>query len=248
MSIDIYELKKFYNSKMGRVVRRILQERIRRFWPEENGMRMLGVGYAVPYMRGYRNECERMAAAMAPEMGALHWPHDEQNCVVLSDISAMPIETNSTDRLIMIHHLEHSKDKTMDLKECWRVLKSNGRMLVIVPNRSGLWSHTEWSPLGHGTPYSWTQICKQLQNNSFIYERSEEALFLPPVQYSPFIKSATFFENIGEKSLPIAAGVHMIEVSKQLYAKIEPGPGTRIPAFIPKILMPKPQTSRNKPG
>ena len=240
--MDVYDLKAFYNGKIGRLVRRILQERILRFWPDAHSLRFMGCGYAVPYMRTFKSDAERTLAMVSPEMGALHWPHDDKSCVALASGGALPIETNSIDRLLVIHALEHSRDVHADLNEFWRVLKSNGRMLVIAPNRSGMWAHAEWSPFGHGTPYSWSQLCRQLQDHMFIYERSEEALFLPPVQYSAFLKSAGFLEYVGANYLPIAAGLHMVEVSKQLYAKSDTGSGSAVHARMPKGFVPKPAT------
>lgn len=242
--MDVYDLKSFYNGKMGRVVRRIMQERIGRFWPDMRGLRLAGCGYAVPYLRAYRGEAERVVAMMQPETGALHWPHDEKNCVALSGSNALPLETNSVDRVLLMHGLEHSRHMDLDFDELWRILKSNGRMLVIVPNRSGMWAHADWSPFGQGTPYSWSQLCRRLQEHMFIYERSEEALFLPPIKYSPLLKSAGLLEYIGSHYLPIAAGVHMVEVSKQLYAKPDPGPGSKILSRMPKGFIPKPASTR----
>ena len=43
---SVYDLKLFYNSKIGRVVRRVMQRRIREIWPDVTGMRILGCGYA----------------------------------------------------------------------------------------------------------------------------------------------------------------------------------------------------------
>ena len=247
MSNTVYELKSFYNGKLGRVVRRIMQERIRRFWPDMNTMNMLGCGYAVPFMRFYRGDAARMSVQMMPESGAFHWPHDEKNCAFLSALDMLPIETNSVDRLLCIHGLEHAQDEEKTLRELWRVLKSNGRALIIVPNRAGLWAHADWSPYGEGRPYTMSQLCMSLKKQRFIIERSDEALFIPPLKYTPLLKMARIFENFGSKYLPIAAGVHMVEVSKQLYARVDPPKGSKVAARIPQIMMPKP-TSRNSHG
>lgn len=244
MDTSVYDMKAFYNGKVGRVVRRLMRDRIREIWPDVTGLHLMGCGYAVPYLRSFKSEAKQITAMMSAGQGALHWPHDGQNCVFLSHGSELPIETNSVDRILMIHDLEFSDTLQTDLQEVWRVLKSSGRVLVIVPNRSGLWARAEWSPFGRGTPYSASQICRALREHQFVQERAEEALFVPPVQYSPFLKVAGFFENIGANYLPIAAGVHMIEASKQLYAKANPGAGT--PAYVRGRLFPKPTTSTRK--
>ena len=137
MYSSVYDFKTFYNSKVGRVVRRVLQECIRELWPDVHGLRVMGTGYATPYLRMFKEEAERVFAMMPAGQGAHHWPHDGMNCVTLSEPSELPIETNSVDRILMIHNLEFAEFLKPSLQEIWRVLKSNGRMIAVVPNRSG---------------------------------------------------------------------------------------------------------------
>ena len=231
MQNAVYDLKNFYNGKMGRMVRRVLQSRISEIWPEAKGLHLMGCGYAVPFLRAYKDQSERVTAIMPPEQGAFHWPHDQKNCVLLANSNQLPIENASVDRILLMHSLEFSNDPVGHLKELWRILKPNGRLLIIVPNRAGFWAHADWSPLGHGMPYSRTQIRAQLSQAQFLCERIEEALFMPPIKYTPFLKSAGLFEYIGTRYLSIAAGVHMVEASKQLYARIPPQSGNKAPSF-----------------
>ncbi len=238
-----YDLKAFYNGKAGRIVRRVMQERIREFWPDVRGLRIMGCGYATPYLRMFMEESERVFAVMPAAREAHHWPQatpDEKNLVCLAEESELPIETASIDRVLMIHHLEFSELMQPALGEIWRVLKSNGRLLVIVPNRTGFWAHADWSPLGHGTPYTAGQICHYLRDNRFIHERTEEALFMPPIRFSLVLKSAGMFESLGKSYLPFGAGVHMVEASKQLYAHADRGSGSRVHVRGRGVLVPKP--------
>lgn len=230
MQTTVYDLKAFYDSKVGRIVRRIISERMSEFWPSAEGMRIMGYGYATPYLRKYMDDCERAFSVMPRLQGAHHWPRQtgEKNLVALSDEDALPLETESIDRILMVHALEYEKNIHPNLNEIWRVLKSNGRVLFIVPNRSGFWAHSEWSPFGQGTPFSVSQICHYLKEHKFIHERTEEALFMPPVKSSMLMKSAGMIEDMGKVFLPFAAGVHMVEVSKQLYASNNRGGGSKV--------------------
>ncbi|MCE7886270.1 MAG: class I SAM-dependent methyltransferase [Alphaproteobacteria bacterium PRO2] len=227
-----YDLKSFYNTKVGRMVRRILQERIREFWPETQGLRVLGCGYATPYLRLFMDNSERVLAAMPAGQGAHHWPYnhpgDDHNLVCLAEEAELPFETSSIDRVILIHSVEFSEHLQQSLAEIWRVLKSNGRLLVVVPNRSGFWARADWSPFGQGTPYSASQIIHYLRDNQFIHERTDKALFMPPVKFAPLLKSAGFFENFGRHYFPFGSGVHMVEATKQVYAKAGPGEGSKV--------------------
>ncbi|MCC7304849.1 MAG: methyltransferase domain-containing protein [Alphaproteobacteria bacterium] len=242
-----YDLRAFYNGKVGRIVRRVLRQRIAELWPDVRAQRVMGCGYATPYLRGFMEDAERVFAVMSAGQGVHHWPYGEKNRVCAAEESAFPVETNSIDRVLMIHGLEFSAHSPSFLQEVFRVLKSNGRLLVVVPNRSGFWAHADWSPFGQGATYSTAQICALLRESSFVIERTDEALFMPPLKYSLFMQSAGFFEYVGRKYLPIAAGVHIIEAGKQLYARAGQGTGLKAPVTV-RGLMPRPAASSPKAG
>lgn len=228
MYCSAYDFKAFYNSHIGRIVRRVLQERIAEFWPDVHALRVMGYGYPSPYLRQFLGSAERVFGVMPAGQGAHCWPHDGRNLIVLSEETEIPIETASVDRILMVHALEFSELMKPNLEEIWRILKPNGRLLVIVPNRTGLWSRAEWSPLGQGTPYSVSQLCYYLKDNRFIHERTEEALFMPPFKSSMIIKSAGWFEYWGKNYMPFVSGVHMVEASKQIFARANDGGGSKV--------------------
>lgn len=238
-----YDFKSFYNAREGRVIRRIIQTHILQIWDSVSGLNVLGCGYALPYLRMFKESGANVSAMLPASKGAHNWPHDGDNLVFLSDARDLPIETNSVDRVIMIHDLESSENIDLKLQEIWRILKSNGRFLVIVPNRAGFWARRDWSPFGHGSPYSLGQINHHLRENLFVLEQSKEALFMPPLRYSFILKAASVFEKIG-RYMPLGAGLHMVEASKQLYARATPGSGSKVRAG--GIAMPKPVVSGYK--
>jgi hypothetical protein len=51
-----------------------------------------------------------------------------------------------------------SDDSVALLREVWRVLAPNGRLLAVVPNRRGLWARIDTTPFGHGRPFSRGQV------------------------------------------------------------------------------------------
>ena len=177
-----------------------------------------GYGYAVPYLRAWGDAPERCVALMPAGRGVHHWPEGEPNRVCLVNESELPLETESVDRILMVHALEHTQLPQTVLQEMWRVLKSNGRLLIIVPSRMGLWARADWTPFGHGTPYTAGQIAHYLQESLFAHERTEHALFMPPFRSFFVLRSAYLFESIGRYIFPGLAGLHLIEASKQVYA------------------------------
>jgi SAM-dependent methyltransferase len=226
---------------MGRTVQRVLQSRILAFWPDVRSQRVLGCGYTTPYLEPFLENAERVITMMPSGQGADHWPPDKKNIVCLCDEGRLPLETNSIDRILLIHNLECCDDLQATLRESWRVLKANGRILVIVPNRTGFWARADWSPFGQGSPFSLTQICFYLRDNLFVQERTESALFMPPIRWGAIMRSALVFEKIGRSLLGLMAGVHIIEASKQLYAGVDKkGSGSPVFAKTKELLAGKP--------
>ena len=59
MPLSVRELAEFYDGHLGAVTRRILLRRLRQIWPNVEGLRLLGFGYATPYLRPFLLEAER---------------------------------------------------------------------------------------------------------------------------------------------------------------------------------------------
>lgn len=238
---SVYDVKTFYNTPSGQMVHRVLAARLKKFWPDVRGLRVMGCGYAVPYLDGFSEGAERVLAMMPSGQGADHWPPARKNLVYLCDEARLPIENSSVDRILLIHNLECCEDLQDTLREVWRVLKANGRLLVVVPNRTGFWARADWSPFGQGSPFSLSQICFYLRDNLFVQESTESALFTPPLRWSFVLKSSRVFERVGRNILPFMCGVHIVEASKQLYAGVDKkGSGTPVFAKTRELLAGKP--------
>lgn len=241
---SVYDLKTFYASFAGNTVQALLQKHINAIWPDTQNLRIMGCGYAAPYLEAFSGKTERCFLMMPSAQGAHQWPEDKKNLVFLSEEGAIPLENASVDRVLLIHDLECSDHLQAHMSEIWRVLKANGRLLVIVPNRTGFWARADWSPFGHGTPFTLSQLCFYLRDNLFVQEKAEGALFFLPLRFSLVLKSANFWEHMGRIVWPFLCGVHIVEASKQIYAGVDRTPGSRAPAkFRGMIAPPRPITT-----
>lgn len=216
MDVSAQTLHSFYETKTGQAVVSVLNKRVRAIWPSLDGLSLAGCGYPAPYM-GY-NEAQARYVFMNAGLGALPWGGGEtaKNVAALIDPAMIPIGPERLDRVIMVHHFEHIRPLKENLQEIWHILRPNGRGIIIVPNRHGLWARTDWTPFGSGTPFSLRQILHYLQSSGFVVEQTQEALFTPPWKKEFLYKTAGFFEKTLRYCAPIVAGVHMIEVSKQI--------------------------------
>lgn len=215
---DIVDLRGFYTGPLGLVTRRLIGRRLREIWPRLTGQRVLGIGFAGPFLGPFRAEAERVLAAMPAGQGCMRWPEGAPNLAVLTEERALPFPDRSIDRLLLVHCLEGAAELRPLMREGWRVLADGGRLVVIVPNRRGLWARSENTPFAQGRPYSMGQITRLLRDNMFVPRQTTTALFVPPVWARFFGPWASTLETIGARWFPTFAGVLMVEAEKQIYA------------------------------
>src|ERR1700680_4650370 len=122
MASDVVDLRDFYGTGLGQVARRMIRRAIRRVWPEVHGSRLLGIGYATPFLSALAPETERTLALMPASLGVLGWPADGRNLVTLADEGELPFADYSIDRVLLVHALETTDQAGAMLKEIWRVL------------------------------------------------------------------------------------------------------------------------------
>jgi len=218
MWTDVIDLRDFYASTLGQVARRMIRRRLRQLWPDVTGQCVLGIGYASPYLNGFRGEAERVLAAMPAAQGVLHWPSGEPGLTTLVDELELPFPDLSMDRVLLIHALECAEQIRPLMREIWRVLSGSGRLMVVVPNRSGIWARFERTPFGHGLPHTPGQLSRVLRDNLFTPIESHRALFVPPVHSRMVLSSAPAWEQIGQRAFKTFSGVVMTEAVKQIYA------------------------------
>ena len=220
MSIDVVDLRNFYTQRLGVVARRFVGRGIRQRFADLRGQRVLGVGYATPYMGLFREEAERCLVFMPAVQGAMKWPTSRPGLAALVDELEMPLADSAVDRVLLVHALEMAHDPTALLREVWRVLASGGRLLVVVPNRRGVWARMDTTPFGHGRPYSRAQISQLMRETWFTPTGWGEALHMPPVARGWFLRSAVAWERAGAIIAAPFAGVHIVEATKQVYRVI----------------------------
>jgi len=218
MYADVVDLRDFYRTPLGQVARRMLQRHVRALWPNVAGMTVLGLGYATPFLAPLVEEAGRVLVAMPAAQGVLAWPREGPNRCFLTEDAELPLPDLSVDRAILVHALESSEHVRPLLRELWRVLAGGGRLLVVVPNRRGIWARRDLTPFGYGHPFTVGQLSRLLREGQFTPVRSSQALFVPPTRSRMLLRSAGAWERLGTRWFPHFAGVVMIEAGKQIYA------------------------------
>jgi SAM-dependent methyltransferase len=217
MHLDAFDLKDFYAQPLGLTVRRLLRHRIRARWRDVKGMRAFGIGFTTPYLGEFSDEAYALGALMPAGLGALTWPSRGPSLAALVDETELPLDDEVADRILLVHMLEWSERSRALLREIWRVLSPNGRILLIVPNRRGLWARVDTTPFGYGSPFSRSQLTTLLKESMFSPEGWHYALYMPPFSWRILTRWPAFWERLGLMLWPTFSGVIMVEATKQVY-------------------------------
>ena len=129
MPQDVRELTDFYHTPLGQMARRVIRRRIRNFWPNMRGRRLLGYGYAVPYLDAF-GDAERAIAAMPSHLGVIGWP-DEKNAALLCEEDCLPFPDVFFDRILIVHGLEGAESLRPLLRQLWRVLERSDVVVQV---------------------------------------------------------------------------------------------------------------------
>ena len=217
MWIDVVDLRDFYADDLGRIARRIICQKLCSIWPDLSGQTVLGLGYTVPYLHSFQGEAQRVISAMPAKQGILHWPSDHKNLTALVDEYELPFEDLSVDRVVLVHALECVEQTRPLMREIWRIMSGSGRLIIVAPNRRGLWARFERTPFGHGLPYSSGQLSQLLRDTMFTPIDTHRALYMPPTRSRMMYSAANALEKIGANSFSTFSGVILMEAIKQIY-------------------------------
>ena len=204
----------FYGTPLGLVAAAAIGRRLQQAWPDLTGLSVLGVGYPAPFLPLWNAQAYRCLNATTSH-------HDRApagSCVI--DALRLPFADLVFDRVLVIHGVEPLGHDGRFLREIWRVLKDDGRIVVVAPNRTGFWAHADHTPFGQGQPYSRPQLNRLLAAAMFRAERQDRALFVPPGRSRLLLRSAPAWEAVGQALLPELAGVTIVEAVKDTYAAL----------------------------
>ena len=239
MPLDVTELRSFYASPLGAVAQRTLAALIAARWGGFVGQSVLGLGYASPYLEAGRAEAMRTMAFFPATLGAVGWPPDGASCASLVEPDLLPLPDDSIDRALVVHCLEAAEAPQLALQEIWRVLAPQGRMILIVPSRRGIWARVDGTPFGHGQPFSRGQLRGMLRDTLFSPLHEDEALYTPPLARRAVMRLSGAFERVGRVLALPGAGVFVVEATKQLYRPVTARRGlefARARVLRPKLL------------
>lgn len=221
MRPDIVNLRQFYSSHLGRKVKSRLAQMVLAHWPGHTGDVIVGIGYTLPVLRVIEHSAPGHVVAFMPgEQGAIYWPVHSENRSILGDEMRPPFAPCSISRIVMLHAFEHAEKPEELLKVIWHLLVPGGQLLLVVPNKSGLWSKFGKTPFRSGKPYSYAALKELLNDAEFTLREVSAALYAPPSSHPIWLRLSRLLEAIGRILLPMSGGMLVIEAEKQIYAAV----------------------------
>jgi SAM-dependent methyltransferase len=162
----------------------------------------------------------------------MHWPAGGAVQSALVDECDLPLLESAMDLALVVHGLELSQSPGEMLKEVWRVLAPQGRLVLVIPNRRGLWARFDTSPFGYGQPFSRPQLSGLLRESQFSVLSWSNALYFPPTPNGLVLSAAPAMEGVGSRLMPAVSGVIIVEAIKQVYAMAS---GKKVRRLAPQL-------------
>lgn len=238
MRRSIDDLRIFYGEPAGATARRMLARRLEDAWGAATNCDVLGLGYATPWLEAFVG-ARRIVAAMPGGQGVERWPLAGRNRTLLVDDRRLPFAAGSFDRILLVHALEEADDAQALMLEAVRALAPAGRIILVAAARGGLWARSENTPFGHGRPFTRRQLERLVREAGLEPTAWSQTLYVPP--WGPMLTMADGLEQVGRRIMPGAAGVILLEATRQAYARIQGGAGATVQALSPlPALKPQP--------
>ena len=165
MDINASDIYSFYQSKLGKLVKRNIRHQLYNNLNSINDSVVCGYGYTNPYLSFLNKQNKDLQiSAMQPEFldGNVKEKYDFDHQIIHEYF--LPLDPSSVDVVISSHLLEFVDKPQSSIEEIWRILKPNGIFLTIIPRRSGIWTRYDNNPFGFGRSYSIRQFKSLIQD------------------------------------------------------------------------------------
>ncbi len=240
-------LEAFYQSRLGQCAARLISERMTSLWGSCEGQRVLGIGYPSPLLPLWQDEAASCIGVVPEEIGEVRLTSERGQSLCLAPEQRLPFPEGLFDRVFLLHALEEADSPRQLLREAWRVLAPEGRIVVAVTNRRSLWSLVDSEPFGHGRPWTRRQMVNFLNDSLFQVTASTTAVHLPPLDWRLITAASKSWERAGDLVLPGLGGVVLVEAVKRLYSKPSGSAAAPVTKAV-KAGKPKPVMPRNLAG
>ncbi|MCV2370835.1 class I SAM-dependent methyltransferase [Roseateles oligotrophus] len=144
------------------------------------------------------------------------------------DFDSLPFESGSLDLVVLPHALELARDPHQTLREVERVLRPEGRLVILGLNPASLWGLRQnlASMLpGRPRPYlpqdgefiGYWRLRDWLRLLSFEVEAAQFGCYRPPLRSAAWLARWDWVEPIGARWWPVLGAVYFIKAVKRVH-------------------------------
>ncbi|GAN62781.1 methyltransferase [Acetobacter indonesiensis NRIC 0313] len=223
------DITDFYNSHEGAVCAALIRERLQWFWPDLRRQSVLGVGFAQPYLSAWRGRGALCVSAILPSQimpmqdtaasdGFSVFSREDRCCVV--DAQHLPFCDEMFDRVLVVHALENAEQAVTLLRAASRVLRDDGRILLIVPNKIGGRLRQKNTPFARDARFTRNGLKAVLGRAMLHMERRDEACFLPVLRGYSTLERGRASDIAGKVFCPGLGSLMLVEAVKDVHAAL----------------------------
>lgn len=148
------------------------------------------------------------------------------------DFDALPLDSQSMDLIVLPHTLELARDPHEALREVERVLRPEGRVVILGFNPASLWGlRQRWGHLrqslsrrserplylpSEGEFIGYRRLRDWLRLLSFEVERGHFGCYRPPFTSAQWLSRMDWIERTGERWWPVLGAVYLLVAVKRV--------------------------------
>jgi SAM-dependent methyltransferase len=178
-----------------------------------------------PELDGLRaNRMPLRRLVLSAQYGALADSFSQAKPVLTDQFEALPFESQSVDLLILPHVLEFSADPHQLLREAERVLRPEGRVIVLGLNPFSLWGArhflTTWWFKPKLPPHTKMVPLSQLRDwfklLEIEFDRTSFGCYRPLSASAKGLSRTGFLESLGDRFWPVCGAVYCVSAVKRV--------------------------------
>ena len=142
---------------------------------------------------------------------------------LFAEASALALQTDSVDVMLLPHTLEFEPDPHEVLREVGRVLRGEGELLVLGFEPLGSWSLRNaftrgGCPPGLRRTISESRLADWLKLLGFEVGSAERYLYAPPIRALHTGKARGWLERMGRRAWPRLSGAYLLHARKRVHS------------------------------
>ena len=144
--------------------------------------------------------------------------------LLVAGFEELPLESQSVDLVVLPHQLEFSPAPHQILREADRVLRPEGRLVVVGMNPLSLWGLRQSLSSRPFTPFlpptgqliGIPRLRDWMKLLSFEIDSGHYGCYAPPCRTQKWLDRMHFLENAGDRWWPICGAVYMVSAVKRV--------------------------------